>query len=684
MSNSTKIPNRLADEKSPYLLQHAYNPVDWFPWCEEAFAKAKAEDKPVFLSIGYSACHWCHVMEKESFEDQEAAELLNREFISVKVDREERPDIDAVYMSVCQSLTGSGGWPLTIIMTPEQMPFFAATYIPKTPRYGQNGLIDILNAVTEKWKSEKSKLIHSSKEIQKHIQTMAGQSAPPDTPTKELFKSAFLAFEQSFDTKYGGFGRAPKFPSPHNLLFLLRYFHAENNEKALYMVEKTLQQMYKGGIFDHVGGGFSRYSTDEKWLVPHFEKMLYDNAGLAYAYLEAYEKTKNPIYSDTAVRILDYVCRELTDELGGFYCSQDADSDGGEGKYYVFSISEIEKVLGREFSESFCEKYDISPGGNFEGLNIPNLLKFSETLKPEDERIKGMLRQICEYRAQRMKLHKDDKILTSWSSFMTAAFCKAYRVLGRSDYLERAVNSQLFIKKYLTGIKGDLFVRWREGESAFEGMLDDYSFYSWALLELYQSTFEPSYLEEAVDICKRMTDKFFDLQNGGFYLYSKTADQLIARPKEIYDGAMPSGNSVAAFVLNKIYSLTSDVYWQEIRDKQSAFMAGNCKEYTWGHSFALLSFFDVVYPSQELIAVSEKFSKDKLYALSRKIEEMGVNVIVKTKDNEKALTDTVDMLKNYPFPSEGEAYYLCTGGSCQKPVYSLNQLNSDTIDNPAG
>ena len=385
--------NRLQNEKSPYLQQHKDNPVDWYPWCEEAFQKAAKEEKPIFLSIGYSTCHWCHVMAHESFEDREIAAFLNENFICIKVDREERPDIDAVYMSVCQAVTGSGGWPLTIMMTPEQKPFFAGTYFPKKSRYGQPGLTDILKAVTDLWKYNREKLWNTGEELVKVLHQTT--SSDGHTPDKSILQRACSLFQNQFDPVWGGFGSAPKFPTPHNLIFLMHYSYLEHKPETLKMAEATLDAMAKGGIQDHIGGGFSRYSTDEKWLIPHFEKMLYDNALLILAYLTAYQLTKKEVYARIARRTADYILRELTDEEGGFYCGQDADSDGVEGKYYSFTPEEVKEVLGEKSGDEFCSRYHITEAGNFEGKSIPNQIDWSgKDSKAEQLRIKNGIRKI--------------------------------------------------------------------------------------------------------------------------------------------------------------------------------------------------------------------------------------------------------------------------------------------------
>ncbi|MBO5667236.1 MAG: thioredoxin domain-containing protein [Firmicutes bacterium] len=488
--------NKLYNEKSPYLRQHAYNPVDWYPWCEEAFRKAEEEDKPIFLSIGYSTCHWCHVMAHESFEDPQVADLLNRDFVSIKVDREERPDIDAVYMSVCQVMTGSGGWPLTILMTPQQKPFFAGTYLPKTGTYGRVGLIGLLKRADALWTDNRKVLLDAGNEITAAInQKSSKHNGHESEPDRSLIEQAAFQLSHHFDETWGGFGRAPKFPTPHNLLFLMRYGAASQDADIMYMVHATLKAMALGGIHDHIGGGFSRYSTDEKWLVPHFEKMLYDNALLLSAYVKAYQYTNDAFFADIAHRTAHYILRELTSNEGGCYCGQDADSDGVEGKYYVFTPEEIKQVLGKADGEEFCRLYDITKHGNFEGKSIPNRIQTSEDgWTRNDPRGKPLY----DYRLRRTQLHKDDKILLSWNSWTIIALAQDGLALNESTYLESAVRIHQFIENHMTSADDQLYVRWCDGEAAHTGQLDDYAVYSLALLELYQATLDVHYLEKVL------------------------------------------------------------------------------------------------------------------------------------------------------------------------------------------
>ena len=588
MSNT----NRLNQEKSPYLLQHVSNPVDWWAWCEEAFAKAKRENKPIFLSIGYSTCHWCHVMARESFADQQVADLLNQWFISIKVDREERPDIDAIYMRACQALTGSGGWPLTIIMTPEKKPFFAATYIPKSASHGMMGMIELLAQIADKWQNEQQALLAASDDITNFL--LKQEKSKPSAMTIEPHEVISLAvhqFKQSFDTTWGGFGRAPKFPAAHNLLFLLQYAEDYHAQDILNIVEHTLISMYRGGIFDHIGGGFARYSTDKKWLIPHFEKMLYDNALLAQAYLAAFRYTKKTIYGEIAKRILDYILREMTDSAGGFYCSQDADSEGIEGKFYAFSYEEVLSVLGKDQGKVFCDFYGITPEGNFEGANIANLLNNPEYEKISPEII-AMRDHLYAYRLSRAALHKDDKILTSWNALMISTMSQAGDILHDSRYLNTAQAAQQFIEHNLSFPDGRLFIRWRDNQAAHSGLLDDYALYCLALLTLYQSTNDKKYLLRATSLAQIMLERFIDHENGGFYLSADDTKPLIMRPKEIYDGAMPSGNSAAALLLIRLAHCTGDKLWQEAAEQQIAFMLPRISQYPVNHGFALLALLE--------------------------------------------------------------------------------------------
>lgn len=667
--------NHLEFEKSPYLLQHAANPVDWYPWGKAAFDKAKDEDKPVFLSIGYSTCHWCHVMAHESFEDGEVAAVLNRDFVCVKVDREERPDVDAVYMAVCQALTGSGGWPLTVVLTPDQKPFWAGTYLPKSAQYGRPGVLDLLAAVTRQWHTGRAALLASSEQIVEMLQAQE-QEAPIGSPDKMLLARAFEQFKRGYDARWGGFGSAPKFPTAHNLLFLLRYSALEGQKDAQEMALHTLAQMYRGGLFDHIGGGFSRYSTDEKWLVPHFEKMLYDNALLACAYLEAYRMTQKSFYKTVVLRTLDYVLRELTDPLGGFYCGQDADSDGVEGKYYVFTPKEIIEVLGEADGQRFCAWFGVTERGNFEGKNILNLIE-NRRFEENENSVMCLGQRLYDYRLTRTRLHKDDKVLTAWNGLMIAALARAGWLLNDARYLDAAEKAQRFIAAQLIDDKGRLLLRWREGEAAHDGQLDDYAFYALALLTLYDATLDAQYLSAAIKTAEQILVLFSDEAGGGFYRSAIDGERLITKTKEFYDGALPSGNSVAAFILCRLAALTGETKWQQAADEQLTFVCGALNDYPAGYCVALLALTQAIYPTQELIcAATDENGAAALLAFLREYPVSGLNVLVKTAGNQQALAQVAPFTADYPLPADGCAYYLCRNRACAAPVFSLEELKA--------
>lgn len=658
--------NKLSSEKSPYLLQHKDNPVDWYPWSEEAFQKAKNEDKPIFLSIGYSTCHWCHVMAHESFEDDETAKLLEA-FVCIKVDREERPDIDAVYMDVCQKLTGSGGWPLTIFMTPDAKPFFAGTYFPKTSRYGQQGLHDLLRQITHLWNTDRDELLESGEQITALIQSP--KTADEGSPDRDILMKGYYLLRQNYDYIWGGMGHAPKFPTPHNLLFLMRVYTAENEPKALHMAEHTLQAMSAGGIFDHVGGGFSRYSTDEKWLVPHFEKMLYDNALLILAYLEAFRLTENQYYADIVRRTADYILRELAGSQGGFYCGQDADSDGVEGRYYVFTPEEISSVLGKKDGALFCQMYDITTEGNFEGKSIPNTIgKPGSCWNYDDPR----LLKLVEYRRTRTKLHPDNKILLSWNAWTIIALAESGNVLNNSNYLSAAVTASDFIKAFMIDERGRLYHRFCEGEAAHAGQLDDYAVYALALTKLYNITFDIEYLREAIGCAKLMIELFEDRKNGGFFMTAHDVELLIARPKETYDGAIPSGNSVAAMVFERLAGLTGELFFREAADRQHAFLAGQIKEYPAGYCYALLAMSGILYPHRELLCTGKNIP-DEVINYVKTNPSHDLSILYKSAENEKELAELVPFTKDYPV-SDHPVYYLCENGTCHTPETEFEKL----------
>ncbi|MEM9776783.1 MAG: thioredoxin domain-containing protein, partial [Chloroflexota bacterium] len=553
---TNREPNRLINEKSPYLLQHAYNPVDWYPWGDEAFATAAAEDKPVFLSIGYSTCHWCHVMRGESFEDQAVADLMNENFINIKVDREERPDIDSIYMTVAQITGNRGGWPLTIIMTPEQLPFFTATYIPKESRFERTGMLDLVPQVGHAWVNQRPEILEYADlvvEALQESQTVQSNGFQADGPTNVLdsrtLDTAFIQLDQSFDPVFGGFGAAPKFPSPHNLLFLLRYGQRTGDEKAVEMVEVTLRSMRLGGVYDQIGYGFHRYSTDQRWKLPHFEKMLYDQALLSMAYTETYQITGDEYFKDVADEIFTYVLRDMTEERGGFFSAEDADSEHEEGIFYMWTIEELQALLSLEDADIVIRMSQMTQEGNFldEASGQPigkNIIywdqppaatanQFGMTEEELDAKLDSIRETLFDVRELRIHPHKDDKILTDWNGLMIASFAKAGRAFHNPEYTQAAQNAADFILATLRDDDGRLLHRYREGEAGIFANVDDYSYLIWGLLELYEATFDLKYLEEAIALQMQLDDLFWAAAEGGYYFTPDEGEQLIIRSKEI-------------------------------------------------------------------------------------------------------------------------------------------------------
>jgi len=672
-----KNTNKLFQEKSPYLLQHAHNPVDWYPWGIEAFEKATQEDKPIFLSIGYSTCHWCHVMERESFEDQEVANILNDYYISIKVDREERPDIDHIYMSICQALTGSGGWPLTIIMTPDKKPFFTGTYFPKYGKMGLMGLIDILSKIAETWSHSKHLLYQSGDEITNAIKS-TNQKNKANSLTENDIKSGVLGLLQSFDSTYGGFGFAPKFPMPHNLMLLLRYWKKYKDQKALEIVEKSLVSMYHGGIFDHIGFGFSRYSTDRQWLAPHFEKMLYDNALLSITYSEAYQATGKKVFGDTAEKIFEYILRDMTSSEGGFYSAEDADSEGEEGKFYTWTKNEIESLLEPSDAELFCNYYDITSEGNFEGKNIPNLIKISKDVSLQEKEHLNFCRQkLFDYREQRIHPYKDDKILTSWNGLMIAALSFGSRVLGNENYLRCAEKAVNFIISNLRDENGKLLARYRDGESAYPGYIDDYAFLIWGLIELYEASHKSEYLKYALDFNQQLIDDFWDKEKGGLFLYSKDSEQLLLRPKDSYDGSTPSGNSVSTMNFLRLARLTGRFELEEFAKKQFESFGDMIKASPTSHTFFLMSYLFSSADTKDVVIVGELQKSDTKKMIEKINSSFLPHLIfhVTTGNGEsKDLTNVVPFLADHKSINDSAAAYICKNFSCQEPITDLNEF----------
>ena len=673
--------NRLAKESSPYLLQHKNNPVDWYPWGDEAFQKATELNRPIFLSIGYSTCHWCHVMEDESFEDEQVAQLLNDNFISIKVDREERPEIDHLYMTVCQAMTGKGGWPLTIIMTPDKYPFFAGTYFPKKGRMGRPGMIELLPAIADAWVNKKGELIQSANQIKKYL-IDSNNKEIGDQLNQTILTNTNSQFINRYDKTHGGFGVKPKFPSPHNLIYLLRYHNMSGDKTSLLMVEKTLQEMRLGGIFDHVGFGFHRYSTDREWILPHFEKMLYDQAMLTLAYTEAYQITNNQLYKDTAEEILHYVQRDMTDKRGGFYSAEDADSEGEEGLFYLWTIEEIKNILNNEESELLINTYGLDLEGNYKDeatgkKTEKNILYLKEPIS--NAKSKNRLNDITKklYLAREKRIHplKDDKILTDWNGLMIAAFAKAGDVFNSDDYIQQAEKSAQFILKNLTDNNGRLLKRYRNGNAGLDAHLDDYAFFIWGLLELYEATFNVTYLTEAVQLSNIMVEEFWDINNGGFFLGSENSEKLIVRAKTGYDGAMPSGNSVAAMNCSKLNRITGETKWAEISDKIFMTFSNEIQKTPSGYASMVNAFlFNVDSPKEIVIVGSSKDDKTKKAIEKIKSEYVPSKVIIfkDTDDKLNKLSPLAKWTVTQETIDEKTTFYICQDFACKIPTTDLD------------
>ncbi len=685
MSNKLHKPNYLINEKSPYLLQHAHNPVEWYPWGEEAFEKARKENKPIFLSIGYSTCHWCHVMEHESFEDSTVAAEMNKTFISIKVDREERPDIDNIYMTVCQMLTGSGGWPLTIIMTPDKKPFYAGTYFPKETRFGRIGMVELTQKIRDSWSNDREKINNSAEKITSAIQSIDEKVGSSEI-TEEATHNAFEQFNKRFDSEFGGFGSSPKFPSPHNLTFLLRYWKQTGNSDALNMVEKTLTSMRKGGIFDHIGFGFHRYSTDREWLLPHFEKMLYDQAMLINAYTETYQATKNIEYTNVAEEIIEYVLRDMTSPEGGFYSAEDADSEGIEGKFYVWSIDEIREVLDEKEAQLFITTYNLTEHGNFTeestkketGENIPHLknsiTEIAERIKLNgaelEARLESIRQKLFAVRENRVHPYKDDKILTDWNGLMIAALAKTARVLNNKQIEDAAIKSMNYILIEMRKQDGRLFHRSRDGEVSIQATIDDYAFVIWGLLELYETTFNTNYLKTAIEFQEIQNKYFWDKTKGGFFFTASDAEELLTRSKDIYDGAIPSGNSVAFNNLLKLGKLTATSNFEELASQMSKTFSDAVNNAPSGTTMMLQGLNFALGNSSEVIIVgNENLNKTKefLNKLNREFIPNKV-VLFKSSNNKELLEQVAPYTKDYKIENKNLMVYVCKNFNCNIPT----------------
>ena len=661
-----KKSNNLINEKSLYLLQHAYNPVNWYPWCDEAFEKAKNEDKPIFLSIGYSSCHWCHVMERESFEDNEVAEILNNNFVCIKVDREERRDSDNLYLLACQIIHGSGGWPLSVFLTYDMKPFYAGTYFPKEDMSGMIGFLNILNKIIYLWENDKNKLIKSVDKIVEYISSST--NAKFTTPIQDnIEEKAYSYLNASFDDLYGGFGYSPKFPSPHNLMFLLRYWYSYGEENALKIAEATLDGIMKGGIQDHIGFGFSRYSTDEKWLVPHFEKMLYDNALLTIAFLEAFQATEKEVYSKTAENTLEFLMRDMMNPEGGFFSAFDADSEGEEGKFYLWEHTEILDILGQEDGKKYCQLYNITKVGNFEGKNIPNLIN-SNIEDIDWNWINECRQKLFNYREKRVKPNRDNKILTSWNGYIIATFAKAGRILNNKKYIETAEKTVSFILKYLVKEDGRLLSRFADDHASILGFADDYTFLIFGLIELYKSTMDQKYINKAIELNKQLIELFWDKENGALFFYGKDQEKLLIRNKEIYDGAYPSANSVCALNFKALYRLTNDYSLEEMANKIYSYFSEEINNNPTAYTFLLCSHIESINNVEDIVIVkgknTDEYKRMKEYVNSSFRPFTFVTTI---SDNQSDNYKTID---------GKSSAYICTNHNCLEPITDYDKFRS--------
>jgi len=685
-----KYTNRLIKETSPYLLQHAHNPVDWYPWGSEAFERAKKEDKPVFLSIGYSTCHWCHVMEYESFENERIAEIMNEHFVSIKVDREQRPDVDGIYMNAVQMMTGSGGWPLSVFLTPDGKPFYGGTYFPPRDAYGRPSFERVLLSIADAWKNRRQELVNSAGEISEVLANLTGPTEK-EKLSAEMLKAASDYFQNVFDAANGGFGIAPKFPQPTNLSMLLSYWQRTGDTQALQMVEKTLDAMAKGGIYDHIGGGFHRYATDARWLVPHFEKMLYDQALISEVYLQAYQVTKNQKYATITREIFDYVLRDMTDAEGGFYSAEDADSDGKEGAFYVWDPKQIEPILDKDETEIFIAYYGVTEEGNFEeGKTILNITtsieQLGEKFKKDRTTIASILTaartKIFDERSKRIRPHRDDKVITAWNGLMISSLAYGGAVFQEDKYVNAAERAACFILNTLHK-RGRLMRYYRDGRIVEPAFLDDYAFMIMALLDLYEATFDAKWLIEAKELSEEMIEFFADNEQGGFFLTGKDAEKLIARNKPGSDGAIPSGNSIAARALLKLGRLTMNQHFTEQGGRAIELFSQQLKQSPAYSSAMLTALSFWIGPTQEIVIAGNADAPETKQMLKVVYDRFLPNAVVLFHDHGEAgsaIKKIVPFIKSQISIDDKATAYVCENYVCKKPINEIDDLDKMLSD----
>ena len=689
MKPMQKYTNRLSEENSPYLLQHARNPVAWYPWGEEAFEAARREDKLIFLSIGYSTCHWCHVMERESFEDEEVAELMNRAFISIKVDREERPDIDAIYMESAVMLTGNGGWPLNLVLTPDLKPVFAATYIPKEGNAMRTGMLTLVPRIETAWKERREEVLTSGETITRALKERNAEAAAPvsvesldavSPRLREIYARAYSLLEKRFDEAYGGFGEKPKFPQPHNLLFLLRYYDENGNGRALEMVESTLRRMRAGGMYDQVGFGFHRYSTDREWKVPHFEKMLYDQAMLLLAYTETYLVTGGSQYRKTAEEIIEYLLRDMQSPEGAFYSAEDADSEGVEGKYYLWDYGDFMRLLGPAGEED-AGYFHLQEEGNFfdEALRA----KTGENILYTDigtdapggaAKLDEVRKHLYAFREERVRPHTDDKIVTDWNGLLLYALARAAWVFDNTDYYTAAAGAADFLISEMKTDGGGILHTYRKGKKGTPGMIDDYAFLVRGLLELYRAGYRPSYLAEAASFMDYAAEHFYDTANGGFFVTASGQNDVLIRKKELIDNAVPSGNSLMAENGAVLFRITGKEKYREISEGIIQTAMDELTGYPHASAMLLSSLYAITEGPKELVIVGgEDAAREMAKAAGKKLRP-GTVILLKTTDTAAELGKTAPFTEAYPFPDRGAAAYVCENFTCKKPVFTAGDL----------
>ncbi len=700
-------PNKLINEKSPYLIQHAYNPVEWYPWGEEAFQKARDEDKPIFLSIGYSTCYWCHVMEREVFENEHIANEMNKLFVNIKVDREERPDVDRVYMSALQAMTGSGGWPMSMFLTPELKPFYGATYVPPKSKYGLPGFEDLITQLFDAWMNRRDEVLESGGKIIEHIREASQNTSSENELNKEMLLKGAQQFKNGFDEEYGGFGGAPKFPRPPGINFLLRAYYRFEDSESLQMVIRTLLQMAKGGMYDHLGGGFHRYSVDRYWRVPHFEKMLYDQAQLAVNYLETYQITGDKYFGDITRDVLAYVSRVMTDAEGGFFSAEDAESvidpaephEKEEGAFYVWSKSEIDSLLGED-SEIFNYFFGVNDYGNAPQGSDPhsvfvekNILykkhtlsetsnKFERSTDEINELIEECKKILFNEREKRPLPHKDDKILTSWNGLMISAFAKTYQVFDETLYLEKAQMAADFILENLYNPRDKkLLHRWRDGEANIDATLEDFSFFSQGLIDLYEASFDEKYLKLAVELCEVMVNDFYDETEGGFFDTSGKDTSILVRTKEDYDSAEPTGNSVAINNLLRLSALTGNTNWYDMAYKSVLAFSGKLEKMPYAMPQMLVALDSLLYkPKQIIIAGSN--NDETAFRMMREVLARYIPDKVVVKIDPNNASNSITFASKVIQGSAEPTAYVCENFACRLPVKNVKDLLELLKDQP--